>query len=190
MQVEDLLRRIAAQDRQSFAALFRALQAPMTRYAAAILAGDVEAAADAVDEAFLDIWRQADRFEGLGAAAAEAWIRRIVRNKAVDWLRHRRERTHASQDEQDAAEQLRDEGDTPEQAAEKKSAADELRRVLARLSPEHREAVWLCYFEDRTISEIAAIAGCPENTVKTRLFHARRQMRTLLEPQASDEGLG
>lgn len=182
MQTADLLERIASGDRQAFASLYTAMGPALLRYAAGLLAGDAEAAADVVDEAFMDVWRLAARFESRGSA--DGWIYRITRNKAVDWLRGRRERPLAGADEEDRIAAVADEADTPEEALQKVSAADELRRALDRLSPEHREAVWLCYFEERSLAEIAAIAGCPENTVKTRLFHARRLLRGTLERSA------
>ena len=182
MRTEDALKRIAGGDRLAFTSLYSGLQPALLRYAAGLLARDAEAAADVVDEAFLDIWRHAGRYDGVGSA--DGWIYRIVRNKAVDWLRRRRERPFASEAEQSLVETMADDADTPQETAEKNSSAAELRRALERLSPDHRDVVWLCYFEDRSVSEIAAIVGCPENTVKTRLFHARRQLRGALDGSA------
>lgn len=182
MQTADALHRIARGDRAAFTDLYQRVQPQLVGYAGAILAGDVDAALDVVDEAFLNIWREAGRYGGEGSA--DGWIRRIVRNKAVDWLRSRRERPDARRAEKIA--ELADLSDTPERAAEKTSAADELRGALERLSPDHREVVWLCYFEERSLAEIAVIAGCPENTVKTRLFHARKQLRRELERLQAD----
>jgi RNA polymerase sigma-70 factor (ECF subfamily) len=179
MSTADALKKIAAGDRVAFSTLYIDRHPDLVRYAAALLAGDSETAQDVVDEAFLCIWREADRYSGAGSA--EGWIRRIVRNKAVDWLRCRRERPFSSDAEQTLVERMADDADTPEAAAEKSCASRELRAALERLSPNHREVVWLCYFEDRSLSDIAQIAGCPENTVKTRLFHARRQLRSELE---------
>jgi RNA polymerase sigma-70 factor, ECF subfamily len=170
-----LIAEIANGSQDAFAALYATLQPKMLRYAAGLLAGDRDTAADAVDEAFFDIWRSASRFHGQGSA--EGWVRHIVRNKAIDLIRKHRERLAATDDEAEAFENLPDQADTPDHRAEKKSDSDELRRLLRRLSPEHREAVWLCYFEEKSLAEIAQIVGCPENTVKTRLFHARKQMR-------------
>ena len=56
------------------------------------------------------------------------------------------------------------------------SSAATLRRALSALSFEQREVVWMCYFEDKSVREIAELAQCPENTVKTRLFHARQNL--------------
>lgn len=170
-----LIVEVAAGSQAAFAALYTSLQTKMVRYAAGLLAGDRETAADAVDEAFFDIWRSASRFQGQGSA--EGWVRHIVRNKAIDLIRKNRERLAVSDDEAQAFEDLPDEADTPDDRAEKISDSDELQRLLQRLSPEHREAVWLCYYEEKSLAEIAEIAGCPENTVKTRLFNARKLLR-------------
>jgi RNA polymerase sigma-70 factor (ECF subfamily) len=170
-----LIGEIAAGSQAAFDALYTSLQPKMVRYAAGLLAADHETAADAVDEAFFDVWRSASSFQGQGSA--EGWVRRIVRNKAIDLIRKNRERLAASEKEAQAFEELPDETDTPERLAEKLSDIDELWRRLQRLSHEHREAVWLCYYEEKSLAEIAEIVGCPENTVKTRLFHARKLLR-------------
>lgn len=170
-----LIGEIAAGSQTAFAALYTLLQPTMVRYAAGLLAADRETAADAVDEAFFDVWRSASAFQGQGSA--EGWLRRIVRNKAIDLIRKNRERLAVSDKEAQTFEELPDEADTPDRLAEKISDNDELWRRMQRLSHEHREAVWLCYYEEKSLAEIAEIVGCPENTVKTRLFHARKLLR-------------
>jgi len=54
--------------------------------------------------------------------------------------------------------------------------------ALAKLSPEHRAVIELTYYEGLHYSEIATIMGCPENTVKTRMYHARKNLALLLNP--------
>lgn len=178
MDIAVMLEAIAGGSRVAFTQLYAALQPKMQRYATGLLAGDSEAAADAVDEAFFALWQSAASYRGTGNA--EGWIRHIVRNKAIDAIRKVRERPLASDEAQRQLEIVADTADTPAQVAEKNSAADELKAALARLSPEHREVVWLCYYEDKPLSDIAVLVGCPENTVKTRLFHARKQLHGLL----------
>ncbi len=58
---------------------------------------------------------------------------------------------------------------------------DLVRHALARLSPEHRLVIELSYFQGNSYQEIAEIAGCPENTVKTRVFHARRRLQSIMQ---------
>jgi RNA polymerase sigma-70 factor (ECF subfamily) len=178
VNIEWALRGIARGDKNSFSTLYADQHGLLLRYATGLLAGDREAAADVVDEAFIDIWHQAGRFSGSGSA--QGWLRRIVRNKSVDWIRKQRVRPLATGEQMSIFESTADSADNPEVAAQKKSDANELRAALDRLSMDHREVVWLCYFEELPLSEIAAIVGCPENTVKTRLFHARKLLRAEL----------
>jgi RNA polymerase sigma-70 factor, ECF subfamily len=178
MEVAAQLEAIAGGSRAAFTQLYAALLPKMQRYAAGLVAGDSGLAADAVDEAFMAIWRTAASYTGAGSA--EGWIRHIVRNKVIDALRKQRERPLASDEAVRQMEAIADDADTPAEAAEKNAAANELKAALARLTPDHREVIWLCYYEDKSVSEIAVIMGCPENTVKTRLFHARKQLKNMV----------
>ncbi len=171
---------IAKGDRAAFDRLYRAQRRPLLGYALGLLAGDRAAAEDAVDECFVDVWQQAGRFTGQGSA--QGWLRRIVRNKAIDWLRKNGSARFA---EWSAADDDRpDEGPDAEQLLIAANSGDWLRCALSKLSLEQREAVLLCYFEERPLAEIAALQACPEGTVKTRLFHARLNLRSLLAEPA------
>jgi RNA polymerase sigma-70 factor, ECF subfamily len=178
MDVESKLRGIARGERGAFSELYLGMQPTFIRYATGLLAGDREAAEDVVDEAFMAVWQQAGRFAGQGSA--QGWMRRIVRNKAIDWLRKQREPMLSGSDQTDAFHCIPDSDPSPYDAAASNSEALHLKLALSKLSIEHREAIWLCYFEEKSVAEIAEIAGCPVNTVKTRLFHARQAMRKLV----------
>ena len=173
MQADALLSAVSRGDRGAFDRLFRHYQPRFVNYAIGLLAGDREAAEDVVHDTFVAIWQQAGNFSGSGSA--EGWMRRIVRNKAVDWCRKQREFPMTPALEIKNSEQM-DETD-PFEATASSRAAQHLREALVILSVEQREAVWLCYFEELSVSEIGEVAGCLENTVKTRLFHARKLLR-------------
>lgn len=181
MDIATELHATAKGDRAAFSRLYQLLRRPMLAYATGLLAGDYQAAEDAVDEAFLDIWKSAGSYSGAGSA--EGWVRRIVRNKAIDWLRKQRgERTSEfdlNRDDRIGTDP------NPEEQAITDNNARQLWQQLQRLSPQQREAVFLCYYEDRSLVEIAEITQCPENTVKTRLFHARKQLRNNLVRSAA-----
>ncbi len=70
--------------------------------------------------------------------------------------------------------------DEPESLAARRELATVLGTALHRLSPEQRAVVELTYFYGLAYTEIAEIVGCPVNTVKTRMFHARRRLKELL----------
>ena len=174
MNVATQLRATARGDRVAFSRLYKAMQRPMLSYATGLLAGDYQAAEDAVDEAFLDIWKSADNYSGTGSA--EGWIRRIVRNKAIDWLRKQKgEVTDGHCDNRDTRT---DHEPNPEDLAIARNASNVLMQQLSALTTQQREAVFLCYYDDKSLAEIAEISQCPENTVKTRLFHARKKLRS------------
>ena len=177
-----LIRGIAGGDRNAFGQLYRVLQSPMLRYATGLLAGDRAAAEDAVDEAFAAVWQQADRFSGSGSA--DGWVRRIVRNKAIDLVRRNRE-TGIGTDSQSWLDHTPSDGPSPFDSAVNQSDREWLGAAMAQLSPDHRETLWLCYYEERPLAQIAEIMECPENTVKTRLFHARKQLRGVLNAAAA-----
>jgi RNA polymerase sigma-70 factor, ECF subfamily len=179
MDVEAHLRGVGRGERAAFSNLYRHFQTPMKNYVLGLLAGDHATAEDVVNEAFVAIWQQAANFSASGSASG--WIRRIVRNKAVDWLRKQREVSMGGVAQEAAFNQIADDAKSPHDMLEDASQAHSLRLALAHLSVDHREALWLCYFEERSISEIAIIVECPENTVKTRLFHARKALRSLID---------
>lgn len=173
MNSAQLIQAIATGDRKSFETLYRSFQRPMLAYAIGLLAGDRELAEDAVDEAFLNIWDKAAGYSGTGSA--EGWIRRIVRNKAVDLLR--RQKSARTDQWSPTHDQIAEKTPSPEELVANSNDALWLKTKLASLPLDQREAIFLCYFEDLTVAAIAQIANCPEGTVKTRLFHARKALR-------------
>ena len=77
--------------------------------------------------------------------------------------------------------------DTDQVAARPTSEDDLLPKALARLSEQHRQVIELTYYFGFSYSEIAVIVDCPENTVKTRMFHARKNLQQLLPALAGDK---
>jgi RNA polymerase sigma factor (sigma-70 family) len=69
----------------------------------------------------------------------------------------------------------------------KLQAEEALDKALQRLSPSHRSVIEMTYHFGYSNSEISEIVGCPVNTVKTRMFHARAQLRRILETLARRE---
>jgi RNA polymerase sigma-70 factor (ECF subfamily) len=61
--------------------------------------------------------------------------------------------------------------------------------MVDRLSHEHREIIYLVYYNEKSISEISEILSIPENTVKTRMFYARKRLRELLEARSGKVGV-
>ena len=74
----------------------------------------------------------------------------------------------------------------PEAELGRKDRGAVIRRCLEKLSPEHAEIIDLVYYQEKSIKEIVELLGIPENTVKTRMFYARKRLAALV----SAEGIG
>jgi RNA polymerase sigma-70 factor (ECF subfamily) len=143
---------------------------------------DASAAEDLISEVFLDVWRQAGRFEG--RSAVSTWLLSIARFKALTVLRRRPEEKL----DDDMVAAIEDPSDDPEVAAQKKDTGAVLRKCLTALSPDHREIIDLVYYHEKSIEEVAEIVGIPENTVKTRMFYARKRLAELLKAAGVERG--
>ncbi len=146
------------------------------------LVRDEQVAEDLINEVFLDVWRQAVKFEG--RSAVPTWLLAITRFKALSALRRRKD----LELEDEVADALPDTSDDPEVVATKKDASEALRKCLAGLSREHREIVDLVYYHEKSVEEVADIVRIPENTVKTRLFYARKKLAELLKAAGVERG--
>jgi len=77
----------------------------------------------------------------------------------------------------DEVDDIEDDSDTPTTSAERESGAREMQRALAKLSDDHREIVRLAFYEELPYDEIATLLAIPSNTVKTRVFYAKQQLK-------------
>src|SRR5262249_48943240 len=83
---------------------------------------------------------------------------------------------------------IEDPADDPGTALEKKDKSAVIRKCLMGLSAEHREVVDLVYYHEKSVEEVAEIVGIPENTVKTRMFYARKRLAELLKSEGIERG--
>lgn len=178
---EDLIARIASGDRLAMQVLYARHHVRVFRFGLRLVRSE-QVAEDLISEVFLDVWRQAGKFEG--RSAVSTWLLAITRFKALSVLRKRKD---AELDDESAAA-IEDSSDDPEIAVQKKDTGEALRRCLTALSPEHREIVDLVYYHEKSVEEVAQIVGIPENTVKTRLFYARKKLAGLLKAAGIERG--
>jgi len=178
---EVLIGKIAHGDRLAMQVLFARHHVRVYRFVLRLVRNEATAE-DLISEVFLDVWRQAGKFEG--RSAASTWMLSIARFKALSVLR---KRTEEELDEETAGA-IEDHSDDPEVSLAKKDKAAALRQCLGRLSTEHREVVDLVYYHEKSVEEVAGIVGIPEATVKTRMFYARRKLSELLKEQGIDRG--
>src|SRR5580704_2785062 len=178
---EVLIGRIANGDRLAMQVLFARHHVRVYRFVLRLVRNEAKAE-DLISDVFLDVWRQAGKFEG--RAAASTWMLSIARFKALSALR---KRTEEELDEESAGA-IEDQADNPEVSLAKKDKANLLRLCLSKLSAEHREVVDLVYYHEKSVEEVASIVGIPKATVKTRMFYARRKLSELLKEQGIDRG--
>ena len=143
------------------------------------VAGNPDAAEDAVQEAFLRVWRRADRFDA-ARGRARPWFLRLVRNVAIDQRRARGVRNRAEAEKiVDVSEKVPSE--QPDEVAARSERAGRLRAALEQLLPlEQRRAIEIAYFEGLSHSEIAERESLPLGTVKTRIRDGVLRLRAFL----------
>lgn len=134
----------------------------------------MERAEEVFQETMLEVWKKAKSFDG--RSSPSTWVYSIARHKAMDMLRKEREELVDPEDFRHLPDQQPD----VSQIVDNKNLAEELAKALQALSPIHREVLELTYYQGYSVEEIAKITGCPVGTVKTRMFHARRQLKELL----------
>jgi RNA polymerase sigma-70 factor, ECF subfamily len=169
-----LISRIAAGDKLAMQALFARHRTSVYRWLLRFVRSE-SVAEDLVSEVFLDLWRQADRFEG--RSSVSTWLLSIARYKALSAQRAARSEDELTPEIESNLVNWND----PETALQEKNRGEVLRRALAKLSPEHRQIIDLVYYHRQSIAACAEIIGIPTATVKTRLFYARKKLAELVE---------
>ena len=168
-----LIARIASGDRLAMQTLFARHRVSVYRWVVRIVR-DEALAEDLLSEVFLDVWRQAAKFES--RASVSTWLLAIARYKA---LSAQRRRADVELDEEVVAT-IADPADDPERALQKKDQGELIRRALAKLSPEHSEIIDLVYYHGKSVKEVAEVVDIPEATVKTRMFYARKNLADMV----------
>lgn len=144
------------------------------------LVGNREEAQDVTQEASIKAWKNIDHFNT--NEKWKTWIYAIARNTAIDHLRKKRSLvfsdTELSSGENPAIDNQKDAEPLPDRIAMQIEDKALLEKALDALSPLYREVLYLYYYEDMTLQEIATLLGKPIDTVKSQ---HRRGMRLLRE---------
>jgi RNA polymerase sigma-70 factor (ECF subfamily) len=170
---EDLLLKVAAGEREAFAALFGGYARKVKSYLIRLGAAPA-VAEDLAQDAMVSVWRRAASFDA-SKAKASTWIFVIARNAWIDKLRRERVELAYRQATPPAEESPEE---APDDAAEREQAAVHIAAAIETLSDEQRKVVQLAFFEDRPHSEIAERLSLPLGTVKSRLRLALIKLRT------------
>ncbi|OUS22111.1 RNA polymerase subunit sigma [Rhodobacterales bacterium 59_46_T64] len=181
--IEDMLARVAMGDREAFAALYRATSAKLFGVCLRILIERAEAE-EAVQEIYIKIWRNADRYAA-GGYSPMTWLITIARNHAIDRLRKRRAMIIRGEagggTDGDGGSVLDRMADDAPGAEAQMIAQGDARRItgcLGELEPDRSEAVQRAYLSGETYADLAAHYDVPLNTMRTWL---RRSLLKLKE---------
>ena len=173
-----LVARVRRRDLKAFETLYRGYQPRLGRFLMNILHRP-HLVEEVFDDTLMVLWDRPDSFSG--RSKLSTWLFTIAWRKAMKALR--------KQDDpiEDLGADARAGTDrTPEQSADDHRIREALLAAIASLSPEQRAVVDLTYFHEIGYREIAQIMDCPVDTVKTRMFHARRYLRRELPGELSD----
>ncbi len=183
-EVLRLLGRIERADEAAFRELYRAYSRKLYAYVLRQL-GDPAQAEEIVADTLYEVWRQPAKFRG--DSQFSTWLIGIARNKVLMAFRARKpDAIHDDLD--DVAESIASDDESAFDILANQQRREGVRHCMDKLSDEHRECVHLVFYEGLSLAEVSTLQSCPENTVKTRLFHARQKLKNCLRLLLEREG--
>lgn len=172
----ELLRRTGGGDREAFRELYLDYHGRLGRFLSRVIRNQEEIE-ELINDVLLIVWQHARNFRG--ASRVSTWIFGIAYRCALMATRRSTARARATEVEFRGAE-------APFEDAARRTEERQLVDLgLSRLPPEQSLVLILAYRMDYSCEEIAAISECPVNTVKTRMFHARRKLRRIIAAAAT-----
>lgn len=173
-----LLDLVRTGDRKAFEELYKIYHPRLTRFLFNLVRRPTMVE-DVLNETMMVVWERADTFSG--ASRLSTWIFAIAFRKAMKALRRQDEAIEDPHADQRVSAEA-----SPEEEFGQSRRHKLLMKAIDELSPAHRAVVDLTYFHEIGYREIASILDCPVDTVKTRMFHARRHLRRILEGELPD----
>ena len=168
---QDVITRVMAGDRDSFAMLIGRYSDPLYRHALG-MTGSPDVAEDILQTSFIKAYHHLGEVRG----RFDAWLFRIVANGCKDWLKNIR-RTHLSYDEDDQPSGFA----SPEDELDRTELRSDLDSALAQLALSLREAFIMKHVEGRSYEEMADLLGTTVGALKMRVHRAREALQALLE---------
>jgi RNA polymerase sigma-70 factor (ECF subfamily) len=174
----ELLERVKARDVDAFERLYRIYQPRLARFLINLLKRP-QLVEEVLDDTMMVVWQTADSFRG--TSKLSTWVFAIAYRKAL------KAKARWPDPIEDQAEDTRVSNDpAPDAELERSRVHDALVGAMTDLSAEQRAVVDLTYFHGLGYREIAEILSCPVDTVKTRMFHARRRLKQALSGTLAD----
>jgi RNA polymerase sigma factor (sigma-70 family) len=174
----ELIARVAGRDLQAFERLYRLYQPRLTRFLTTLLRRP-QLIEEVLDDTMMVVWQTADRFRG--SSKPSTWIFAIAYRKA-----YKAKARWPDPVEDPEFDTRVSEDPLPDEDLDHARLHDSLMKAMDRLSADHRAVVDLTYFHGMGYREIAEIVDCPVDTVKTRMFHARRRLRQAMPGRLED----
>ena len=174
----ELVARVATGDLEAFERLYRSYQPRLTRFLTTLLRRP-QLIEEVLDDTMMVVWQTADRFRG--SSKPSTWIFAIAYRKA-----YKAKMRWPDPVEEPQVDTRVSEDPLPDEDLHHGRLHDALIKAMDQLSADHRAVVDLTYFHGLGYREIAEIVDCPVDTVKTRMFHARRRLRQAMPGKASD----
>ena len=168
---QDVITRVMAGDRDSFAMLIGRYSDPLYRHALG-MTGSPDVAEDILQTSFIKAYHHLGEVRG----RFDAWLFRIVANGCKDWLKNIR-RTHLSYDEDDQPSGFA----SPDEDLDRTELRTDLDSALSQLAPSLREAFIMKHVEGRSYEEMADLLGTTVGALKMRVHRAREALQALLE---------
>ena len=173
-----LVSRILARDRRAFYELYESYKPKLSQFVMRLVKRP-HLVEEVVNDTMMVVWDGLDRFKG--ESRLSTWVFAIAYRKGMKAL------TRNDDPVEDLTQHAAPSDDLgPEQCAANAQMRVALRRAMGGLSADHRTVMDLTYFHELGYQEIATIMDCPVDTVKTRMFHARRHLKNLLTGDRSD----
>lgn len=169
----ELLQRVATKDKVAFEALYERYNSQLSRYLTRLVRRP-ELVEEIINDTMFVVWEKAAGFEG--RSKVSTWVTGIAYLKGIKALD--RLKTMPEQRAENLGEV--DELEEKTNIINRLGLDDWLSSGLDLISEDQRSVVELTYFSGYSYQEIADIMHCPVNTVKTRMFHARRRLAKLL----------
>ena len=173
-----LMSRVALGDRNAFESLYRLYHRRVARFLSNLLRKP-ELVEEVVNDTLLAVWRRPEGYSG--KSKLSTWIFAIAYRKAL----RARSRFDEPLEQLDTEPRASDEAG-PEQQLRRGQTHAALLGAMDSLSADHRAVVHLTYFQELGYNEIAQIMDCPVDTVKTRMFYARRYLKSALSGSLAD----
>jgi len=173
-ELYECIKKIAQQDRRAFEQFYFQFAPRLGRFLTKFLKQD-DLLEEAVSDVMIVVWKNAERYKP--SAKVSTWVFGIAYNKALKILERDRRYQHRNVSMEEEAMDIEiEDHERPDFLLLNSDLRNSISQALDTLSSDHRAVIELTFFEGLSYPEIAEIMDCPTNTVKTRAYHAKKQL--------------